>query len=86
LAAASRLSCSRAAAPRRPAAKADSGDTARDAIRSADVLAYLDVVTEGAEEFVLLVARREPNGTLAVIAPVAHDAVLVEKAIRKSEI
>jgi hypothetical protein len=69
---------------RRPAAKADSGDAARDAIRSADVLAYLDVVTEGAEEFVLLVARREPDGTLALVAPVAHDEALVERAIRKS--
>jgi hypothetical protein len=71
---------------RRPVAKPDGGDAARDAIRSADVIAYLDLVTEGAEEFVLLVARREPNGNLAVIAPVAHDPALIDKAIRKSEI
>jgi hypothetical protein len=37
---------------------------------------------EGEGEFVLLLARRDPDGRLAVIAPVA-DAGLLDRAIRK---
>ena len=69
---------------RRPDPRPDTGDAALEALRTADVVAYVDIVTEGAEEFVLLVARREPNGNLAVVAPVAHDQTLIERAIRKS--
>ena len=69
---------------RRPAARPDSGEAARAAVRTAGALAYLDIRTEGAEEFVLLVARREPDGSLAVVAPVANDASLVERALRRA--
>lgn len=69
---------------RRPEPRPEAGEAVREAIRSADVLAYLDVETGDAEEFVLLVARREPNGNLGVIAAVAHDAALVDRAIRKA--
>ena len=68
---------------RRPAPKPDSGEAARAALREADVLAYLDIIAEG-DEFVLLIARREPGGDLAVLAPVAPDKALIERAIRKS--
>ncbi len=70
---------------RRPEPVADSGEAARAALRHADVLAYLDVVTDDSE-FVLLVARREPDGSLAVLAPVAQDASLLDRAIRKAQL
>jgi hypothetical protein len=68
---------------RRPESKADGSEAVRAAIRSGNALAYLDLDTGDAEEFVLLVARREPDGTLAVVAPVAHDQGLVDRAIRR---
>jgi hypothetical protein len=68
---------------RRPAHKADANEAARSALRQALPLTYLDGGTsEG--EFVLFVARREPDGRLAVVAPVAADNALMEKAIRKA--
>jgi hypothetical protein len=36
-----------------------------------------------AGEFVLLLARREGDGRLAVIAPVPEEQTLVDRAIRK---
>ena len=71
---------------RRPEPKPDTSGDIRDAVRSADVLAYLDIRTSDSEEFVLLVARREPDGNLAVVAPVASDPALVERALRKAEL
>ncbi len=68
---------------RRPAPKASSADSALSALRSAGALAYVDVAA-GEGEFVLLVARREPDGRLAIVAPVASDPALVERAIRKA--
>jgi hypothetical protein len=68
---------------RRPAPKPDTGAAVREALREADVLAYVDIMADG-EEFVLLVARREPGGDLAIVAPVAPDQGLIERAIRKS--
>ena len=68
---------------RKPAPKPDTSEAVRAALREADVLAYLDLIAPG-DEFVLLIARREPGGDLAVLAPVAEDKVLIDRAIRKS--
>jgi hypothetical protein len=68
---------------RRPERKGDSIEAVRATIRSGNALAHLDLDTGDAEEFVLLVARREPDGTLAVVAPVTHDQGLVDRAIRR---
>ena len=68
---------------RRPAPRPDAGKAARDALRAAPVLARVEIAAE-AGEFVLLVARREQDGTLAVVAPVRADAALLDRAIRKS--
>jgi hypothetical protein len=68
---------------RRPAPKADTGDAARALLRQIVPLTYLDGgSSEG--EFVLFVARREPDGRLAIVAPVAPDKALMEKAIRRA--
>jgi hypothetical protein len=66
---------------RRPAAKPDKGEEARSDLRVADAIAYLDLDV-GEEEFVLLVARREYDGRLAVVAPVRADKGLIDRAIR----
>jgi hypothetical protein len=68
---------------RRPAAKPDRAAGALAALRSADPLAYLDV-GEGDGEWVLLIARRQQGGRVAVVAPVAADDGLVERALRKA--
>jgi hypothetical protein len=65
---------------RRPEPKPDSGEAARQALRSARPLGHVDI--PGKAEFVLLIARRDEVGGLAVVAPVADDALL-ERAIRK---
>jgi hypothetical protein len=65
---------------RRPEPKPDSGEQAREALRSVRPLG--PVAIPGPEEFVLLIARRDEVGGLAVLAPVADPAML-ERAIRK---
>jgi hypothetical protein len=60
-----------------------SGEEARARLRAARPLGHLDL--PGAEEFVLLVARRDEVGGLAILAPVA-DKALLERAIRKAAI
>ncbi|MBV8685267.1 MAG: hypothetical protein JOZ90_11580 [Alphaproteobacteria bacterium] len=67
---------------RRPQAKPDAGAAARDALRAARILGHVDIAA-GGEEFVLLVARRDDVGGLAVVAAV-RDAALLDKAIRKA--
>jgi hypothetical protein len=42
----------------------------------------LDLPSDG-QEFVLLLARREDDGRLAVIAPIPEEQTLVDRAIRK---
>jgi hypothetical protein len=59
-----------------PAARPDG----REALRRAAPLGFIDL--PGDDEFVLLVARREADGRVAVLAPV-QDGALVERAIRK---
>lgn len=66
---------------RRPAPKPDQGEAARDALRGARALGHVDL--PGDAEFVLLIARRDEVGGLAVVAPVA-DETLLERAIRKA--
>jgi hypothetical protein len=68
---------------RRPAAMPDAGAAARERLRQAEVIAYLDI-DAGDAEFVLLVGRREADGRIAIVAPVSADASLIDRAIRKS--
>ncbi|HYD14517.1 MAG TPA: hypothetical protein VEC11_16845 [Allosphingosinicella sp.] len=67
---------------RRPAARPDRWAEVRARLHAAPPLARVAIEVAGADEFVLLVARREADG-LAIVAPVA-DQALVDKAIRKS--
>jgi hypothetical protein len=67
---------------RRPAPKPDTGEAARIALRAARPLGHVNV-DPGEEEFVLLVARRDEVGGVAIVAPVA-DKALLERAIRKA--
>jgi hypothetical protein len=66
---------------RRPEAKPEPADP-RDALRRARPLCRIEL--DGDDEFVLLVARREPDGSVSVIAPVAADAGLLDRALRKA--
>ncbi|HEX8262374.1 MAG TPA: hypothetical protein VF547_05815 [Allosphingosinicella sp.] len=66
---------------RRPEPKPDGGQAAREALRAARPIGHVDL--PGEAEFVLLLARRDEVGGLAVVAPVADDALL-ERAIRKA--
>jgi hypothetical protein len=66
---------------RRPEPKPDSGESAREALRSVRPLGHVDI--PGKDEFVLLIARRDEVGGLAVLGPVA-DQALLERAIRKA--
>jgi hypothetical protein len=67
---------------RRPEPRADSGDAARAALRDAVPLGHFDF-DPGEAEFVLLVARRDAAGGLAILGPV-QDPPLLERAIRKA--
>jgi hypothetical protein len=66
---------------RRPEPKPDSGEAARERLRAVRPLGHVDI--PGEAEFVLLIARRDEVGGLAVLAPVADEAML-ERAIRKA--
>ncbi|HEX8571871.1 MAG TPA: hypothetical protein VF759_03880 [Allosphingosinicella sp.] len=66
---------------RRPEPKPDQGESAREALRAARPLGHVDI--PGKAEFVLLIARRDEVGGLAVVAPV-EDEALLERAIRKA--
>jgi hypothetical protein len=68
---------------RRPAAKRVEAGDPLAALRRADPIAYLDL-PQGDEEFVLLIARRQSGSRAAVVAPVAVDKALLERAIRKA--
>ncbi len=73
-------------AARRPAPKPDQGAARRRLLQSAPALALIDGLGDSlsAGEFVLIVARAEPDGRLAVVAPAVRDARLVDAAIAKS--
>lgn len=67
---------------RRPEPAPDVSQAARAALRSAPALGFVEIGgTTG--EFVLLIARREEDGRLAIVAPVANDEPLIDRAIRK---
>jgi hypothetical protein len=66
---------------RRPEPKPDTGEAARDALRALRPVGHVDL--PGEAEFVLLIARRDEVGGLAVLAPVIDEAML-ERAIRKA--
>ncbi len=63
-------------------AKPRYNERALAALRKAPPQAMLDIPSDGAE-FVLLLARRQYDGRLAVLAPVPDEANLVDRAIRK---
>lgn len=67
---------------RRPEPRADRSEADRAAMRNAPALAIVDIAADG--EFVLLVARRESDGRLAVLASVPEDQSLIDRALRKS--
>ncbi|WP_157216676.1 PAS domain-containing protein [Flavisphingomonas formosensis] len=67
---------------RRPVTQRDRSEIARAALRKADAQAVIRMAA-GEGEFVLLVARREADGSLAVIAPVPEDAQLLDRAVRR---
>jgi hypothetical protein len=67
---------------RRPEPGPDAGEAARAALRAAKPLGHVNF-DPGEAEFVLLVARRDEVGGLAVVAPV-FDKALIERAIRKT--
>lgn len=70
-------------AERRPAPRLTTAksDAARDRARALPARAIVEI--EGAEEFVVLVARRVDEGHVAVIGALEDDAALVQKALRQ---
>ena len=73
-------------AARRPTSKPDKLEEARETLRNAPVQAYVELDEDGDSdaEFALLMARRLPDGRLAIIGAVPEDAALTAKAIRKT--
>ncbi len=70
-------------AARKPASAPPShAEIARAALRKVEPQAMLDLPSDPGE-FVLLLARRQEDGRLAVIAPVPEETTLVDRAIRK---
>ncbi|MBK5264648.1 MAG: hypothetical protein JJE34_05350 [Alphaproteobacteria bacterium] len=57
-------------------------DAARSKLRSAPAIALEDVPTDS-HGFVVLVARREENGALSIVATVQRDSALAEQVVRK---
>lgn len=72
-------------AARRPASRPDKFEDACEQLRHAPAQDYvtLDQDSDNGEEFALLMARRLPDGRLAVIGAVPHDKAMTERAIRK---
>ncbi len=68
---------------RRPAPRPTRSEEIRDRLRMAPAFAHVEVETDGSE-FVLLLARREGDGRLAILSPVPTDEVLLARAIGKS--
>jgi hypothetical protein len=68
---------------RRPEPKPDPIEDARERLRRAGPLGFVELAVEGEGEFVLFVGRREPDGRIALVAPVA-DASLTDRAVRKA--
>ncbi|MBB5278971.1 hypothetical protein [Pacificimonas flava] len=66
-----------------PRPSADTADARRSALRQAAPSAELSLDVPGEEEFILLVARREPGGRLGVMGAVAEDEKLLDRALRR---
>jgi hypothetical protein len=66
---------------RRPAGVPEQIEITRAALRKAEPRATVQI-DAGGQEFVLLFARREEDGSLSVLAPVPTEARLVDRAIR----
>jgi hypothetical protein len=66
---------------RRPEPKPDADEAAREKLRHAAAIGFIDL--DCTEEFILLLARRDGDGRVAVIAPIA-DPALTDRAIRKA--
>jgi hypothetical protein len=74
---------------RQPALKVDRAASARRRLHAASPIATIDCdgpasADEGGEEFVLLVARRDADGRLAIIAPVTGDPRLLDRALNRA--
>jgi len=67
---------------RAPVPRRDLAERALDALRRIEPRAHV-AIANGGEEFVLLVARQAPDGTLAILAPVPEDQALIERAVRR---
>jgi hypothetical protein len=68
---------------RRPEARPDPAEALRAALREAAPFSFAEVESNG-EEFVLLIARHEGPGRVAIVAPAIGDKALVDRAIRKA--
>ncbi|WP_414900621.1 hypothetical protein ACMT1E_12435 [Sphingomonas flavalba] len=66
---------------RAPAGKPNRDEEARTTLRSITPCATVALDT-GEAEFVVLVARRVSDGTLGIVAPIASDVALIDRAIR----
>lgn len=67
---------------RKPQPTANRSAQARDRFRSKPARAFIEVAAPGSAEFVLLVARREADGRLAILDSTDHEPV-VEQALRQ---
>ena len=68
---------------KRPEPKPDPIEEARERLRQAGPLGFVELAVEGDGEFVLFVGRREPDGRVAIVAPVS-DSALTDRAVRKA--
>lgn len=71
-------------AARRPASRPAPAD-GRDALRAAPALAFVDGLP-GADEFVILVGRREADGSIGIVAEVTGDEPLIDRAIKRASV
>ncbi|SDD82348.1 hypothetical protein SAMN05444678_12426 [Sphingomonas sp. YR710] len=74
---------------RQPALKVDRAASARRRLHAAPPIATIDgdggaLADAGGEEFVLLVARRDADGRLAIVAPVTGDPRLLDRALNRA--
>ena len=69
---------------KRPERKPDRTETLRAALRAQAPIATIAMDVAGDDEFVLLLARREAGGRVAVLAPFAADRPLLDRAVRGS--
>ncbi|MDB5687558.1 MAG: hypothetical protein JWR77_2147, partial [Rhizorhabdus sp.] len=67
---------------RRPALKVDRAKSARARLRAAPAMAFVDLQDAGEEEFVLLVARRDADGRIAIVSRLGTGSPIVDQALR----